>query len=83
MSHDENVKNNKYFGNHVQIIDDKKLLLAAASDKFTPLKNNDQYTIYNFCLENDGDHEARYGVRANGVLVETPAISYLKKIYSK
>lgn len=83
MTHNEDIKNKKYFGNDVQIIDNKKLLLAAASNKFTPLTDNNEYNIYNFCLENDGDDEARYGVWANGVLVETPAINYLKKIFSK
>ena len=83
MTHNEDIKNKKYFGNDVQIIDNKNLLLAAASNKFTPLTDNNQYNIYNFCLENNGDDNARYGVWANGVLVETPAINYLKKIYNK
>lgn len=83
MTHNEDIKNKKYFGNDVQIIDNKKLLLAAASNKFTPLIDNNEYNIYNFCLENDGDDQARYGIWANGVLVETPAINYLKKIYNK
>jgi len=53
-------------------IDDKYLLLAGISDKFEIMTEDFVYTYYHFCLENDGNNEARYGVWANGILVETP-----------
>jgi len=83
MTDDEFVKNNAYFKNITPKIDDKHLLLAAASDKFTALDNDNEYTFYNFSLENEGDDEARYGVWANGVLVETPSKQFLKDIFCK
>jgi sugar lactone lactonase YvrE len=58
-------------------IDDKYLLLSSVSEQFIPLTDNESYTIYHFCLENDGDDNARYGVWANGILTETPSKHYL------
>jgi hypothetical protein len=83
MTQEELVKNNEYFNNTNPKIDDKQLLLAAASEKFTALENENEYTFYNFCLENEGDDEVRYGVWANGVLVETPSKQFLKDIFCK
>jgi hypothetical protein len=80
MTEDEFLKNSEYFHDTSPKIDGKQLLLAGVSEKFTTLENNKEYTVYNFCLENDGNDEARYGVWANGVLVETPAMQYLKDI---
>jgi len=53
-------------------IDGKYLLLAGISDKFELMEGNDIYTYYHFCVENDGNDETRYGIWANGTLVETP-----------
>ena len=53
-------------------IDGKYLLLAGITDKFERIEGDEVFTYYHFCVENDGDDEARYGVWANGVLVETP-----------
>jgi len=83
MTENELKKNTKYFNNNIPKIDNKHLLLAAASEKFTALNNNNEYTFYNFCLENDSDDEARYGVWANGVLVETPSKQFLKEVFCK
>ena len=58
-------------------IDDKYLLLSSVSEQFIPLTDNESYTIYHFCLENDGDNTTRYGVWANGILTETPSKQYL------
>lgn len=56
-----------------ETLDDKKLLLVAASELFVKQMNTDLYTYYHFILENEGDRFARYGVYANGVLSETPS----------
>jgi hypothetical protein len=53
-------------------IDEKYLLMVGLSDKFERVEGEDIYTYYHFCVENDGDNETRYGIWANGVLVETP-----------
>ena len=52
-------------------IDDKKLMLAGLSDLFEPFLEEKNYLVYNFILENNGDKTKRYGVYANGILVET------------
>ena len=58
-------------------IDEKYLLLASISEQFIPLTDNESYTIYHFCLKNNGDDTRRYGVWANGILTETPSKQYL------
>ena len=58
-------------------IDDKFLHLCALSSKFEKVLDNEVYTYYNFTLENDGDCKQRYGVYANGVLMETPSENFL------
>lgn len=65
-------ENDKLFGSS-QMIDDKYLLLSSVSDKFVKLDNTNLYTYYHFILENNGnDDDERFGVWANGILVETP-----------
>jgi hypothetical protein len=64
-------------------IDNKFLLLAAVSNKFNKVQNENQFTFYHFCLENDGNNKRRFGVWANGILVETPSkLEYMKHRYS-
>ena len=58
-------------------VDEKYLLLASVSEQFIPLTDTNIYTIYHFCLENNGDDTTRYGVWANGILTETPSKQYL------
>ena len=52
-------------------IDDKFLLLAAVSDQFVQLTDNEMYTYYHFVLENDGVDNQKFGIWANGVLSES------------
>jgi hypothetical protein len=56
-----------------QKIDDKYLLVAAASPDFVKLENTDNYTYYHFILENNGNDDERFGVWSNGILTETPS----------
>jgi len=56
-----------------QTIDNKKLLLPFLSADFQEIQNTNVYTHYNFVLENYGDKNKRYGVYANGLLMETPS----------
>jgi hypothetical protein len=67
-----------------QTIDDKKILLASASTNFKALNNENRYTFYNFALEDDGDETKRFGVYANGLLVEIPSKKiFLSKYYDE
>jgi hypothetical protein len=50
---------------------DKYLLLCCVSDDFEKLEDTNDYTYYNFCLENNGDDDERFGVWASGILVES------------
>jgi hypothetical protein len=52
-------------------IDDKKLMLVGLSELFEPFLEEKNYLVYHFILENYGDKCKRYGVYANGSLVET------------
>jgi len=71
-------KNNIFMWN-TRKIENKYLLLAGLCDKFVQLKDNKEYTYYNFYVENDGDDDKCYGVWANGVLAETPSKNAFKK----
>ena len=54
-------------------IEDKFFSFVENDKRFEKIENAEQYTYYNFCFENDGDKNVRYGVWANGVLCETPS----------
>ena len=71
-----NELNEKLFNGQTIKIEDKYLLLSAASDKFEKVMGNDKYTYYHFVIENNGDDEERFGVWANGVLTETPSKNF-------
>ena len=73
---DSEADNTKRLGPNNKI-DDKYLLLCSVSHEFNKVDNTQEYTVYNFALDGDGDDEARYGVYANGVLCETPSTAML------
>jgi hypothetical protein len=52
-------------------IDGKYLLFANMCQSYEQITNTNTYTYYHFALEDSGDHLKKYGVWANGVLVET------------
>ena len=58
-------------------IDNKRLLLACASDQFAPMQDNDVYAYYHLLLENNNEEE-RFGIWANGILTETPSVNNIK-----
>ena len=70
LTDDMLAKYNKCCFRHA-MIDDKCLLVAGLSDKFTKIEDEQVFTYYHFVLENDGDMLKRYGVWANGILTET------------
>ena len=64
-------------------IDNKCLLLASVSEDFQKLENRDEYTYYNLTLESTSENK-RYGIYANGILVETPSKKqFLKHVYKE
>ena len=73
---ENNKLNEKLFNGQTLKIEDKYLLLAAASDKFEKIVGNDKYTYYHLVLENNGDDKERFGIWANGILTETPSKNF-------
>lgn len=69
--------NDKIFGTTPMIttpmIEDKYLLLCCVSKDFEKIENINLYNCYNFILENNQNDNERFGVWANGILVEIPS----------
>ncbi len=63
--------------NNLPIIDGLLSIITADSDKFEKVMDNNMYNYYHFSLETDGDNDRRFGVYANGLLVETPSINMM------
>ena len=80
ITEDEKEKNLALFNNLEIFIDEKQLLLSAASSQFVALTDSDEHKYYHFILENDGNDDARYGVWANGVLCETPSKNFFNSV---
>jgi hypothetical protein len=58
--------------NRTDMVDDKLLVWAGLSEKFSNITDNNVYTYYHFVLEDEETEDnTLYGVWANGVLVET------------
>lgn len=60
-------------------MDGKYLLLSQLSEDFVKQIEEKKYNYFCFVLENDGNVNKRFGIWANGVLVETPT----EKIFIK
>jgi len=71
LSEEEYLRTCSIWGTPLKI-DEKYLLLAGITDKFERIEGDNVFTYYHFCVENDGNDETRYGIWANGTLVETP-----------
>jgi len=59
--------------NNLPIIDGLLSISTADSDKFEKVLDTNVYKYYHFSLETDGDNDRRFGVWANGLLVEVPS----------
>jgi hypothetical protein len=68
--------NQRLFHGTTPKIEDKYLLLAAASNEFVQLTEPKKYTYYHFIVENNDDDNEQFGVWANGVLTETPSKNF-------
>ena len=70
LTEDEEKKVDK---NNLPIIDGLLSIITADSDKFEKVEDTNVYNYYHFSLDGDGDNDRRFGVYANGLLVETPS----------
>jgi hypothetical protein len=59
--------------NNLQVVDGLLSIITADSDKFEKVEDTNVYNYYHFCLDGDGDNDRRFGIYANGLLVETPS----------
>jgi hypothetical protein len=62
------------------IIDDLLCLITGKSDKFEKVQNTNFYNYYHFSLDSDGDNDRRFGVWANGLLVELPSNNMMDNV---
>jgi hypothetical protein len=63
--------------NNLPIIDGLLSIITADCDKFEKVMDTNVYKYYHFTLETDGDEDRRFGVYANGLLVEVPSNNML------
>jgi hypothetical protein len=63
----------------IQQTDNKYHLPACVDDKSTVYEISGKHTVYNLALQSDNEN-TRYGIYANGLLVETCSEKYLKNI---
>jgi hypothetical protein len=47
--------------------------MSSISSYFEQIKNNDEYTYYHFCVEDDEVPNRKFGVWSNGILSEIPS----------
>jgi hypothetical protein len=70
LTEDEEKKVDK---NNLPVIDGLLSIITSDSDKFEKVEDTNVYNYYHFSLDGDGDNDRRFGVYANGLLVETPS----------
>jgi hypothetical protein len=64
----------------IYITGNKYRLPICFSDEAEPFNEEGEFNIWHFALEND-DYYGNYGVYANGLLVESTSIRYMKEIF--
>jgi len=77
MTDDQKEKTKKNLGD-IFITENRYRLMACIDERAEPWTSEGNYTIWHMALEND-DVRMNYGVWANGLLVETCSIQYMKK----
>jgi hypothetical protein len=63
----------------IYITDDKYRLIACLDERCSPYTEEGEYTIWHLALENT-DYYGNYGIYANGLLVESCSLRYLKEL---
>ena len=63
----------------VYVTDKKYRLMAFVDERAEPWDSEGTYTIWHFALENT-DYYMNYGVYANGLLVESSSLRYMKEL---
>ena len=76
-SEEEEKLNKKFYNGGTFVTDGKFQLLACADKNAMPHKHAGKHEVYHLALENE-DKDARYGINANGLLVESCSINVLE-----
>ena len=76
MTDDQREKTNEYLG-RIFITEDKYRLMACVDERAEPWVSEGPYTIWHMALENENTR-MNYGIWANGLLVETCSIHFMK-----
>jgi hypothetical protein len=76
---EEQIQKTKEILKDIYITDDKYRLLTCIDSRSEKIKEEKEYTIYHFALENN-DYYMNYGVYANGLLVESSSLRYMKEL---
>jgi hypothetical protein len=69
----------KKINGNIFITENKYRLPACADERTSVYETVGTFTIYHFALENE-DLRMNYGIYANGLLVETCSIRYMKEL---
>jgi len=77
LTEEQQIKTKEYW-NDLLKTDDKYRLLSVIDEKSDVYETSGIYTVYHIALDSD-DCSINYGIYANGLLVETCSIDYLKK----
>lgn len=73
VSREERIMTRKRFMKSEEQIDSKKLVMSSISKQFEQILNNDEYTYYHFCVEDEESSSRKFGVWSNGILAEIPS----------
>ena len=76
LTTEQREKTEKQLG-RIFVTDNKYRLMACIDERAEPWNSEGEYTIWHFALENS-DEKHNYGVYANGLLVESCSIFFLK-----
>jgi hypothetical protein len=76
---EEQELNEHVFSKPTPMIDNKYLLLAAASKQFEQITTKKPFIYYHLVLDNEDDDDVMYGIWANGILTNTPSKQYFKQ----
>jgi hypothetical protein len=77
MTDEQKEQTSKILGK-IYVTDNKYRLLAAIDERSEPYEEEGIFNIWHLALENDNIN-MNYGIYANGLLVETCSINFLKE----
>jgi hypothetical protein len=80
VSREERILTRKRLMMSEEQIDSKKLVMSSISSQFQQIMNNNEYTYYHFCVEDEDSSNRKFGVWSNGILSEIPSANQFKHL---